>query len=254
MRSDWQDLLCGGQHQLQEEVRHDQPVADIGEAVLLFVFGKSPYGIVALAFNPAVAVVVDELRYRAGSERGAIEVEEIPECVSQLDAVQSADDGLRPGAAQPGVGAIEAAGKSLNEFLSFLQARLGLLFRRHLSEVDLVEHFLPGLEYLAVCEVGSNRVEAPVVLLFFRSVAGDAILLQEGLQSLQGIVGLCRGQRKRNDDGDPQGDATHRNHAFVSSPVRVPVLVPKRSISRPKFCSIDKSRLAAGTRLPFSSG
>ena len=43
-------------------------------------------------------------------------------------------------------------------------------------------------------------------------------------------------------------------HAFDSKPVKVPVLVPKRSSSSPWLRRMESSRLAAGTRLLGSSG
>ena len=56
---------------------------------------------------------------------------------------------------------------------------------RHGAEIELIEYTLPDLKCLQVGEVGSERVEAVVALLFFRPVAFQAVLSQKRLVRIQ---------------------------------------------------------------------
>ena len=87
-------VFRGANEELEEEVRHDEPVADVGKAVFLLVFREVADGVVAHPFNPAVAIVVHEFGYASRFVGRALQVEEVAQGVAEFTAVEPADDCL----------------------------------------------------------------------------------------------------------------------------------------------------------------
>ncbi len=70
-------FLGGTEHEVEQEIGHHQPVADIGKALVQFVLGKETHWIVALPLHAAIAVVVHEPTHCAGPIRRALQVQQI---------------------------------------------------------------------------------------------------------------------------------------------------------------------------------
>jgi len=117
--------------------------------------------------------------------------------------------------------------------------------RRHLAGRDSVVHPLPEPEALRIVQCERERVEVEAPLLRRRIVAFEAVVFEESAQ-----VGLRRQRRhgcgrKGDEQRAEQAGETAAAHA-VSSPVRVPVLVEKRSSSSPMCWSMLTNRLHKG--------
>ena len=80
----------------------------------------------------------------------------------------------------------------------------GFFLRRHLAEVELIENALPRFERLQVGEVGPERVEAVVALLFFGAVAFVAVLFEEGLQCVQRLICFAESKQRCQKPGYQQ--------------------------------------------------
>ncbi len=247
-------FLGGTEHELEQEIGHHQSVADVGKALVQFVLGKETYGIVALPLHAAVAVVVHEPAHCAGPIRRALQVQQIAQGAAQLEAVQAADDRLAAGAFTLRVGQLQPRAEGVDKLGGVRALGLRSFLGRHFAEVQLIQRILPNLQRTPIGEVRAQCVEPNFVLLLVRPVTLNAVRAQKRFQRIERLVRTRL--TKRPDDGKQQEkrDAARAVHDFRSRPVNVPVLVPKRSASTPKFCSMDSSRFAAGTRCASSSG
>ena len=254
VRGGRQRFFRGTQRELQQKIRHDQPVADVGKALIQFVLRKQPHRIVTLAFHAPVAVVVHQAAHRAGLIRRALQIEQIAQGVAQFETVQTADDRLATGTFALRVSQLKPRTEGIDKLGSIRTLRLHSFLGRHLAEIQLIQRILPNLQRSAVSEVCAERIETDFVLLLIRTVTLEAVRAQKRFQSIERLVRTRLA--KRPDDGKQQEkrDAARAVHDFRSRPISVPELVPKRSASTPKFCSMDSSRFAAGTRWASSSG
>ena len=160
---------------------------------------------------------------------------------------------MAAGAFALGIRQLQPRTEGIDKLGSIRALRLRSFLGRHLAEVQLIQRILPNLQRAAVSEIGAKRVEADFVLLLIRPVALKTVRAQKRLECLKRLV--CPRLAKRpHDEQQEKRDAAQAVHDFRSKPVRVPVLVPKRSASTPKFCSMESNRFAAGTRRGSSSG
>ena len=98
-----------------------------------------------------------------------------------------------PGTLALRVGSLQYGGQALNHLGGFLEGRLRLFLRWHLAEVELIENPLPGFERLQFGKIRPERVEPEFALLFFRSVAFEAVRLEKGSVGFQFRIGLAQG-------------------------------------------------------------
>ena len=145
--------------------------------------------------SDAVGVEVVKPGYHGGFEIGMIDVEQVTQRVAQLEFVEPPDDRLSTGAFAGRVGLLQNGGKALDHLGAFLERWLGLLLRWHFPEVELIKNALPGFDRLQFGKIGPERVEAQLALLFFRSVALEAVGLEKGPVCLQFRIGLAQGSK-----------------------------------------------------------
>lgn len=212
--------------EFEEEVGHDQLVANVKEAMLGFVLGEETKRIPAGALDTSVSVVVDQSRAGGvGPIVGSVEGEKIPQGVSQFVSVQSAQNGLATGASRLFVGPGEFRGEKFNDGSDVVLLRLGSLAGRHFAEVELIKDALPDFEIFNFGKIVFEGVEAEVSFLFFGAVAVVTMDFEEGLCFLQCIAkkstrGAEQGQ------GEESGSHGNQDQALDSRPLSAPVLEP----------------------------
>ena len=170
-------------------------LSDVVETLRLFIVLKTPGRFDRLLCGDTVAVEVVKPRDHGWFEIGMIDVEQVTQRVAQLEFVEPPDNRLSTRALAGRVGLLQNGGKTLDHQSIFLKRRLGLLLRWHLSEVELIKNALPGLECMQFGKIGPERVEAQLALLFFRSVALEAVCLEKGSVCLQFRIGLAQGSK-----------------------------------------------------------
>ena len=67
-----------------------------------------------------------------------------------------------------------------------------MLLRWHLAEVELIKNSLPGFDRLQFGKIGPERVKTQLALLFFGSVALEAVRFKKGFVGFESWVGFTQ--------------------------------------------------------------
>ena len=129
-----EDLFHRTQHELEQEVGHDELVPDIKETLFGLVFGEKAQRIRPGTLNTAVAIVVNQSG--SGCPRAilcALKVKQVAEGVAQFVPVKAAQDGLPTSTACLCIGQGQCSGKRINHRLDLFASWLRLFFRGHFT-------------------------------------------------------------------------------------------------------------------------
>ena len=111
--------------------------------------------------------------------RAHLKAEQTLDAVDILPAVQPSHRHFPPLLGKPSPRIPELSGQFGQNTGHFPFARLGFLFRRHVSRIEVVENILPMGRDGIIGQLKGQLIQPELAFLFFRTVTGYAMLFQK---------------------------------------------------------------------------